>query len=247
MEELLKKILDMIVAFFSPKEDTSLLVFETITYIPQLGDKSENTLKLQKRLNKLTFAGLKEDSHFGAVTLKVLQDFQKLKGLAGSGMIGDKTLEFLGLKVESKFEGTATRDQVYNTAHKEIGEKDIKGDQHNPRVLEYHATTGKFSDDETAWCGSFVSWVLKECGLPTLGGAGSGARNWLKYGKETKLPKKGDIVVFWRGSRDGWQGHVSFYDSETPTHINVLGGNQSSAVNISSYPKSQLLGYRTYS
>lgn len=245
MEELLKKILDMIVTFFSPKEDISL-VFETINYIPLFGDKSENSLKLQKRLNKLTQSNLKEDGHFGPATKKALQDFQKSKGLSGSGMIGEKTLEFLGLKVESNFMGTDISTKVYEMATKEIGQKEVKGEQDNPRILEYHQTTGKFSDDSVSWCGSFVSWCLTQCGLPTLGSEGASARAWLKYGKETKSPKKGDIVVFWRVARNSWQGHVAFYDSETTTHIRCLGGNQSDAVNIQSYAKSQLLGFRTY-
>ncbi|MCB1713295.1 MAG: hypothetical protein KDH96_12745, partial [Candidatus Riesia sp.] len=57
-------------------------------------------------------------------------------------------------------------------------------------------------------------------------------------------PKIGDIVVFWRGTRDGWQGHVAFYIREDADGIFVLGGNQSNQVCIAEYPKNQLLGYR---
>jgi uncharacterized protein (TIGR02594 family) len=53
-------------------------------------------------------------------------------------------------------------------------------------------------------------------------------------------PRRGCIAVF---SRNGG-GHVAFYISKTSTRIKVLGGNQSDAVNISSYAASSLIGYR---
>ena len=44
----------------------------------------------------------------------------------------------------------------------EIGQKEIKGAEHNSRIIEYHATTGGFKNDETPWCASYVNWVIKE-------------------------------------------------------------------------------------
>ena len=37
------------------------------------------------------------------------------------------------------------------------------------------------------------------------------ARSWLKWGHEPQAPKPGCIVVFWRGSRTAWEGHVAIY------------------------------------
>lgn len=37
--------------------------------------------------------------------------------------------------------------------------------EHNPRIIEYHSTTGKFQNDETPWCSSFVNWVITQAGL----------------------------------------------------------------------------------
>ena len=201
-------------------------------------------------MNALTSYVLVVDNHFGQKTLDAVKSFQKAKGLAGSGMIGDKTLEYLGLKVVPSTVvvpvGTSNQDKVLVIANKEIGVKEITGASHNKRILEYHSTTGKFSDDETSWCGSFVSWCLKEAGLLTLGSEGAGARNWLKYGTATTKPKPGDIVVYWRESKSGWKGHVHFYQSEDANYIYGIGGNQGNAVTLARYPKSQVLGYRTY-
>ena len=246
MKELLEKIFKMIGDFFSQSGGTVSGPVVKITYIPQLGDNSENTKSLQEKLVALGY-DLKTDGSFGPKTLEAVKTFQKANGLSGSGMLGEKTIELLSLEVESVFTGTIINNKIYEVAQKEIGVKEIAGSKHNPDILKYHATTGKYSDDETPWCGSFVSWVLRECGLATLGALGAGARNWLKYGSPTKNPKLGDLAIFWRGSKDGWQGHVAFFISETDSYIQVLGGNQNDQVSIAAYKKSQLLGYRTYS
>lgn len=93
------------------------------------------------------------------------------------------------------------------------------------------------------WCAYFVNAILEKQGLR---GTDSGlARSYLKWGKATDNPKAGDIVVFQRGNSN-WQGHVGFYIKETSTHILVLGGNQDNQVSYKYYPKSKVLGYRTF-
>lgn len=92
------------------------------------------------------------------------------------------------------------------------------------------------------WCSEAVNVACLMTGYPITGSAV--ARSFLKWGEETKTPKLGDIVVFWREPKDSNNGHVGFYINESPTHIRVLGGNQNNQVNISEYSKKQLLSYR---
>jgi uncharacterized protein (TIGR02594 family) len=128
-------------------------------------------------------------------------------------------------------------------ARKELGTKEIPGPRHNNRILEYHDATTLDADDEgTAWCSSFCNWVMQKAGFK--GTRSAAARSWLGWGKVVSKPMPGDIVVFWRGSKDGWMGHVAFYLSHDKNYITVLGGNQSNAVTVAKYPASQLLGYR---
>jgi uncharacterized protein (TIGR02594 family) len=137
------------------------------------------------------------------------------------------------------------RALVYASALKEVGQREIVGSKHNVRIIEYHnSTTLKAKTDEVSWCASFVNWCMKQNAVK--GTQSAAARSFLQWGKATSTPQQGDIVVFWRGSKSGWQGHVGFYVSQTATHIKVLGGNQGNAVNMTNYPKSQLLGFRTY-
>ncbi|QKP77125.1 hypothetical protein HT051_06445 [Methyloligella sp. GL2] len=50
--------------------------------------------------------------------------------------------------------------------------------------------------------------------------------------------------MFSRGS-SSWQGHVAFFVKDLGNgRIQILGGNQSDRVSLSTYPKSRLLGYR---
>ncbi|WP_163833794.1 TIGR02594 family protein [Spartinivicinus ruber] len=124
----------------------------------------------------------------------------------------------------------------------EVGVEEIRGAEHNPRIIEYHqSTTLKASDDETAWCSSFVNWCIEISGI--TGTKSAAARSWLQWGKALPEPTEGCVVVFKRGSKP-WQGHVGFYVGINGSHILVLGGNQCNEVNISSYPKGRLLGFR---
>jgi uncharacterized protein (TIGR02594 family) len=123
-------------------------------------------------------------------------------------------------------------------AEDEIGEKEVPGLNHNPRIIEYHReTTLSATTDEVPWCSSFVNWVMKRAGYtPTRSAA---ARSWATYGKDTP-PVQGCIVVL---TRNGG-GHVGFYVKSSANYVWVLGGNQSNAVNISAYPKSRVIAYR---
>lgn len=84
--------------------------------------------------------------------------------------------------------------------------------------------------------------MLKRAGI-----AGTGklnARSYLQWGEKLDKPVPGCVVVFSRGNPKGWQGHVAFYVGEDAENIEVLGGNQKNAVNVSPYRKKKFLGYR---
>lgn len=132
----------------------------------------------------------------------------------------------------------------FEIALTQYGTWEWPGKEHNPRVLNYFKEIGQkwVKDDETAWCAAFVNWCLQKAGKPSTGSLA--ARSFLNYGAATPTPELGDIVVFWRGTKNGAEGHVAFYVSETPSYFYVLGGNQSDQVNIQKYSKNNLLGFR---
>lgn len=126
-----------------------------------------------------------------------------------------------------------------------VGTKEVAGSDDNPKIMEMYRTVGHsgIEHDEVAWCAAFVGFCLEKGGLRST--RALNARSYLTFGVKVELAdaKDGDIVVFERGNA-GWQGHVAFFISASATKIKVLGGNQSDAVSIASYPKSKLLGIR---
>jgi uncharacterized protein (TIGR02594 family) len=125
------------------------------------------------------------------------------------------------------------------------GEKEIKGKQDNPKIIQMFndlGFNGEKLKDETSWCAAFVNWILMSTGYKNTGKLN--ARSFLDLSNETEQPELGDIAIFWRESIDSWKGHVGFYIREKDGWIYVLGGNQNNEVNIKGYPKSRLLGYR---
>ena len=96
------------------------------------------------------------------------------------------------------------------------------------------------------WCAAFANAILKQTGREGTGSLQ--ARSFLGYGIATKYPREGDIAVFSRG-RNRAAGHVGFYMGETiidgVKYILVFGGNQNKEVNVTHYPASKLLGFRS--
>lgn len=136
-------------------------------------------------------------------------------------------------------------NKQFEIALEEYGTLGIVGDLDNARVIEYFAKSGNawVKDDETAWCAAFVGFCLETAGVKST--KKLNARSYLTWGAETKTPKIGDVVVFWRIAKDGPYGHVAFFVKQIGDYIYTLGGNQSNSVCISKYPVSTVLGYRT--
>ncbi|MEZ5308128.1 MAG: TIGR02594 family protein [Pyrinomonadaceae bacterium] len=133
------------------------------------------------------------------------------------------------------------------SAEREIGVKEFPGEADNPEVVKYLRSISSLAqvyqnNDETSWCSAFVNWCLKENGIP--GSNNAAARSWLAWGKRVNTPKRGAVTVLWRNKPESWEGHVGFFVKEEQGRIFLLGGNQSDAVNVSSYPKHRLLQYR---
>jgi len=90
------------------------------------------------------------------------------------------------------------------------------------------------------WCASFVNYTLGLNGIQGTGSASSQSfRNW---GIDAGGPVTGAIVVFSNGDGTGHVGYVHSVNSNGT--INVLGGNQSNGVKISTFGTSKVVGYR---
>ena len=113
----------------------------------------------------------------------------------------------------------------------------------NPRIVEYHQATSLAANDQnTAWCASFVSWVLVQAGMKSLKTAW--ARDYMEYGTKLTSPKYGCIMVFERNEKGG-DSHVAFWTGkEDDLRYFVLSGNQNNMVCVKGYAKKDLLAIR---
>jgi uncharacterized protein (TIGR02594 family) len=124
------------------------------------------------------------------------------------------------------------------------GLKEVDGVASNPEIIAMGKDLGfdVADDSTTAWCSLLVNYFAKKCGYEYSGKLD--ARSWLKMPVVALKPSIGDVVVLWRESPSSWKGHVGVFINWDEKNIWILGGNQSNQLNISAYPREQLLGFR---
>jgi len=111
----------------------------------------------------------------------------------------------------------------------------------NPKILQYwkDIKRGGIKEEKTSWCSAFVGAMFERNGI--ISSRFESAKSWLEWGTRLDKPAYGCIVVF---SRDGG-GHVGFVVGQRANgDLLVLGGNQSSAVNIKAFALTRVIGYR---
>lgn len=134
----------------------------------------------------------------------------------------------------------------FRIAKSKLGQREVAGVGDNPFIVECLKLAGlpaAMQHDDTAWCGSFANWCMRQAGIKGPKGPAS-ARNWLTWGEPLAAPCPGAVVVFSRPPNPA-HGHVGFVAGIGPGEvIQVLGGNQANQVMVKPYPRSRLLGYR---
>lgn len=134
----------------------------------------------------------------------------------------------------------------FDIAKNFIGTREVPGKPSSPAILEMFRAVGHewVEEDSVAWCAAFVGACIERAGIRST--RQLNARSYLTWGLPVELAdaQEGDVIVFSRGDPNGWQGHVGFFVKRAGTRIEVLGGNQSDAVNVQRYPVSRLLGVR---
>lgn len=154
------------------------------------------------------------------------------KGLNHAGFYNGTYLGKPGVKTKAAYESyidsKSKEPKWMAIARDEIGVKEYSGSADNPDVVKYLKSIDTLSvsaqrNDETAWCSAFVNWCMEKADIK--GTEKANARSWLQWGHKLDTPKIGCVVILWRGSPAGWQGHVGFFVKETPSNIYLLGGN----------------------
>lgn len=206
------------------------------------GNRGPEVTQLQRLLNQKVVPNpnLTADGDFGPRTDRAVRAFQGQQGLMADGIVGPRTWSKLsgGPAVPA---GTG-EPRWMQVARQEIGVRETAGSAHNPRVIQYHASTSlQATTDETPWCASFVNWCLTQSGVSGTNSAA--AASFVNWGKTTTA-QPGAVCVIYNASaansslsRSG--NHVGFLVEETPAKYVLLGGNQSDSVKISDFSKTK--------
>ena len=198
-----------------------------------------STAVIQRALEAAHFDPGPIDNAWGPKTSRALKAYQTANNLPATGLPNADTLAAL-------LGTTAPLPILWlDEAERLLGLKEGAGAKDNATILDWADDLDiHFAADSIAWCGLFIAHVIRVA-LPSepLPGNPLGARNYLKLGTKVK-PQVGAVGVFWRGTKDGWQGHVGLLVAESATSYCVLGGNQSDSVSYAWIAKSRLLETR---
>jgi uncharacterized protein (TIGR02594 family) len=199
----------------------------------------KSVLDIQTRLKELGYDPGPTDGIRGRMTINAVKRFQAAMHLTADGIVGPNTLRALFGGAQSAPEDSPDATPWLDLAYRKKGMHETVN---NASLRAFLKSDGGTVGDpaKIPWCGDFVETCIALT-LPdeVLPQNPYSAINWLKFGKETS-PKKGAILVFWRGSPTGWQGHIGFYVGEESGYFHVLGGNQSDSVTITKIAKSRL-------
>lgn len=134
--------------------------------------------------------------------------------------------------------------KVIQVAYPLIGTKEVVGKANNPTIMSWARELKiPYDADAVPWCGLFIAYVVEKAGYKMVPGPLS-SRAWARWGSPADVPSLGDILVFWRGSPNSWQGHVGIYVGEDALAYHVLGGNQGDSVSIIRIAKHRLVAAR---
>lgn len=199
--------------------------------------------EIQRELKRRGFYKAKVDGIKGPLTCAAIAQFKATIGYKASCYVGPLTTAAL-FENRQADESYSKYPKWLRVASSYLGLREIRGPKHNSKILEWwKAIRSHFTDDETPWCAAFVGGVLEECGI--ISSRSAAARSFLNWGVEIDGPCVGCVVVFWRGSPNGWSGHVGFVvGRDSSGNLMVLGGNQGNEVNIKPFSQNRVLGYR---
>lgn len=132
------------------------------------------------------------------------------------------------------------------------GNGEVGGNNRGPHVTKYLNGLVSTPND---WCAGFVSFCFKSSGQPMPFNYTVGARDVLRQFRNkgwgvsptsANPPLPGDVIVWWRGTPSGWQGHVGLVHSYASGIVRTIEGNKTPKVNSFTYTLdsiSKLLGF----
>ena len=137
-----------------------------------------------------------------------------------------------------------------NNRHKYIMRSHIEKEEFNGNLYCLQVPSGVFIIRDRnkniipiGNCSAAMCWSMMKADIPHTNSLL--ARSWLNWGKVLEVPHVPCVVVMEREG-SSWMGHVGWWIKEQGSQVWVYGGNQHNTWCIDAYPKSNILGYRTW-
>lgn len=198
---------------------------------------------LQVRLN-IHGAAIDEDGDWGRNSIAALKTFQRRSGLPVSAVADPATVVALrrdpATGAAAVVEPTAPMPPWMAEMHRRMGLHEVSNNSMLQKFLRIGSYLGNPAN--LPWCGDAVescfAKVLPDEPLPSNPFF---AQNWRHFGRDVVVPAVGSVgVIRWSASA----GHIGFVAGVSGSRVNLLGGNQSNAINIRSFPRSAFIAFR---
>lgn len=173
-----------------------------------------------------------------------LKAFQKRRGLPVRGVADAATIA--ALKTNPDAPGSAVQPPAETMPpwmaemHRRMGLHEVRDNA----VLSAWLKIGRFLGNPAnlPWCGDAVeSCIAKVLPAEPLPANPFFAQSWASFGVDVGQPIVGAIgVIRWSASA----GHVGIVAGVDGNTVNLLGGNQSNAINVSAFPRAKFIGFR---
>ena len=179
-----------------------------------------------------------EDGKFtDSMVVQLVEHWQGAHSLDVDGYCGPATQASLLDARQDKTPDPASSEVgliALNVAILQIGHGEEGGNNSGTFVeMLKHKKYDGDTDDDGAWCASFVSWCFEqayqEIGVPMPFAYSEGAkkiyRNVGGAGSFPENPAPGDVVCWDRGEPGSWQGHVGFVERVEEGILYTVEGN----------------------
>lgn len=186
------------------------------------------------------------DGVVGPATRNALLEFQRRKKIKQTGIADDRTVKLLRAPPSS--DASAQRStpplEAMPPWMAEMYRRKGLHEARDNRSLSEWLRIGKFLGNpaKLPWCGDAVeTCIVKTLPSEPVPNNPFWAQSWAKFGIGVDGPRVGAIgVIRWSAKA----GHVGIVASAAGGRVTLLGGNQSDAITLSSFPLSKFIAFR---
>lgn len=193
-------------------------------------------------------ARINADGDWGRNSITALRAFQEDQGLPATGVADKATVDALRQEPGRTPSSPPPPLGAVERMPPWMAEMNRRAGLHevrdNSALSDWLRSWGRYlgNPKDLPWCGDAVeSCVAKTLPDEPLPSNPFWAQAWAKFGIDARGPIVGAIgVIRWTGS----SGHVGIVAGISGDRVNLLGGNQSNSINVSSFPRSKFIAFR---